>query len=647
MEEQEQEMEVAEEEDSILFDTPGGSGTGSLLTPPVINLIPPTPSDVIDEDQFFDDIISDEESVAHTYETGSDGSSNTAGDREEEEEEEEEEDRMEDLDQKPEEEGTKRDEETQERQMVDGSKGHLGEPDQEVLLQAPAPEREGEVRAAEEKERPKPSFLCSAYQVAPLPEYPRKRSFNSSINLLLFTEHNLDDWSNADASCHELLRAELRLLPLSTKMEASIYQRKPGAACSFSLGGATTVTVPRSHTFHSLSNQSPGHAQEEEGSPRQRRITVASFMPQPNDQNGSFPEKDFDREGGKPLGELTTEEVCQWFSSIGLQKSLQFIREAELCGADIASIEHTTLDVLHISSLQEREQLLSAIYRELHPPSTTSQRLDLLLETLDPNDVEKFTAALVNMSKSKSSLQISSLNMNPMKSFKFSPNLMVQRNSQLMEITINGSSEEMIPDQHVSDLVISENQQIELQLCKKAKSEIVTEAPTPGVTGYHDNGHVSQNHQIQPIQVVSLPGKEEKIRELNQQVDSLQNVILQVQEIHHGLVAFCSELKSMGVEVDTSGLSFLELEQRLGLAMRLLRDKRHSLQSLRETMRDAGAHRNKPSEVCLLDQMKLNCQVFKEEISLVYINRQVSRLQTALQDSLEKACGGEWGTGER
>nr|XP_046211319.1 uncharacterized protein LOC124039399 [Oncorhynchus gorbuscha] len=246
------------------------------------------------------------------------------------------------------------------------------------------------------------------------------------------------------------------------------------------------------------------------------------------------------------------------------------------------------------------------------------------------------------MSKSKSSLQKSCLNMNPMNSFKFSP--MVQRNSQLMEITINGSSEELIPEQHVSDLVISENHQLELQLCKKSKS--VSKAPTPGVNGYHDNGHVSQNRQIQPIQVVSLPGKEEKIRELNQQ-DSLQNLILQVQEIHHGLVAFCSDLKSMGVEVDTSGLSFPELEQRLGLAMRLLKDKRHSLESLRETIGDAGVQRNKPSEVCLLDKMKLNCQVFKEEISLVYLNRQVSRLQTALQDSLEKACGGEWGTGER
>eukprot|EP00063_Salmo_salar_P061112 XP_014035947.1 PREDICTED: uncharacterized protein LOC106589993 [Salmo salar] len=404
-------------------------------------------------------------------------------------------------------------------------------------------------------------------------------------------------------------------------------------------------------------------------------------MPQSNDQNGNFPEKNSDRQRGKPLGELNTEEVCRWFSTIGLQKRLQFIREAELCGADIASIDLNTLDVLHISSLQEREQLLSAVYRELHPPSTTSQRLDLLLETLGPNNVEKFTAALVNMSKSKSSPQIRCLNINPMNSFKFNPNPLVQRNSQLMETTINaseqivhlrtprettvgkvmescftmlgmtdnkdlfsltdkrGSSEELIPDQH-----ITYNK-------KEETSKSVSEAPPTGVNGYRDNGHVSQNHQMQPvssrpIQVVSQPGKEEKIRELKQQVDSLQNVILQVQEIHHGLVAFCSELKSMDVEVDTSGLSFPELEQRLGLAMGLLRDKRHSLQSLRETMRDTGAHRNKPSEVCLLDTMKLNCQVFKEEISLVYLNRQVSHLQTALQDSLVKACGGEWGTGD-
>lgn len=41
-------------------------------------------------------------------------------------------------------------------------------------------------------------------------------------------------------------------------------------------------------------------------------------------------------------------------------------------------------------------------------------------------------------------------------------------------------------------------------------------------------------------------------------------------------------------------------------------------------------------DVRLLEKMKLNCQVFKEEISLVHLNRQVSQLQNALQESYVK-----------
>ncbi|XP_045558239.1 uncharacterized protein [Salmo salar] len=440
------------------------------------------------------------------------------------------------------------------------------------------------------------------------------------------------------------------------------------------------MIVPRSHTFHSLSNQSPDHVQEEDGSPEQRRITIASYTPQSKDQNGNFPEKDSDRQGAKPLGEFNTEEVCQWFSSIGLHKCLTYIREAELCGTDIASIDLTTLEVLHISSLEEREQLLSAVYRELHPPSTTSRKLDSLLETFGPNNIQKFTAALVTMSQSKSSQRVSCLNMNQKKSFKFrckSPNPMNQRTSLLMEITIHASvqivhlrtprettvgkvmesclrmlgmtedkelfsltdkpasSEELSSDQQIVDLASSENKYLELYLCKKEKPKSVVQpqSPAPTFNGSLGNGPVNQTRQVQ---VVSQPGKEEKICELNEQVDSLQNVILQVQEIHHGLVAFCSELKRMDGEVDASGLRSPELEQRLGLALGLLRDKRHGLQSLRESMRDTASHRNKRSEVRLLDKMKLNCQVFKEEISLVHLNRQVAHLQQALQDSQDK-----------
>lgn len=38
-------------------------------------------------------------------------------------------------------------------------------------------------------------------------------------------------------------------------------------------------------------------------------------------------------------------------------------------------------------------------------------------------------------------------------------------------------------------------------------------------------------------------------------------------------------------------------------------------------------------EARLLEKMKLNCQVFKEEISIVHLNRQVAHLQNALQES--------------
>lgn len=59
------------------------------------------------------------------------------------------------------------------------------------------------------------------------------------------------------------------------------------------------------------------------------------------------------------------------------------LSEAKLCGADIASVDVNTLDILHITTPDDREQLLSAIYNELHPPNTLTQRLDSLLGTFD------------------------------------------------------------------------------------------------------------------------------------------------------------------------------------------------------------------------------------------------------------------------
>ncbi|KAK9541760.1 hypothetical protein VZT92_001781 [Zoarces viviparus] len=626
---------------------------GSLLRPPVINLIPPTPSDVVDDDQFFD--INSEESVANTC--GSGGSFG-AGDQESYVE------KMESAEAK---------ESTGEFTLAENkvSADNSAEPE-EGLRDESGDERQAVTSREEDKEKTKPRLLRCAYQVAPLPKYPQKSSFNTGINLLSFTEHNSDELSNRDVNCFDMLKVELCLLPRAANMDTFTHQRRPiTRSCSLE------EPLTRSSTFHTLS-QTTDH-QEEEGPLRQRRITVASYMPQSKDQNGNFPEKDVDRQVAKCLGELNTDEVCLWFSSIGLQKCLPFIRGVKLCGADIASVDVNTLDILHIDTLEEREQLLSAIYKELHPSSPITQRIDSLLESSGPNDVETFTATLVSMSTSKSSPHVSCLSMNrrSLKLRNNSQNSMGQRNAQMIEITINaserivhlrtpkettvgkimascikmlgvtddkslfilrekqGSSEDLPPDQQIGSLLTStsENRQLELHLCKTERPSGTLSQRNPGVHSSNESSNINKNVQL------NQPAKEERIRELNQHVDSLQNIILQVQELHHGLVAFCSEIKNMDGDVDVDRLSSAELKERLELVKSRLNDKRQSLQTLRDNINNSTAHKKKQLEVRLLEKMKLNCQVFKEEISMVHLNRQLAHLQNALQESYVKEKG--------
>lgn len=47
----------------------------------------------------------------------------------------------------------------------------------------------------------------------------------------------------------------------------------------------------------------------------------------------------------------------------------------------MAAVDANTLDTLRITTLEDREQLLSAIYNELHPPTTISRRLNSVLGT--------------------------------------------------------------------------------------------------------------------------------------------------------------------------------------------------------------------------------------------------------------------------
>ncbi|XP_051816326.1 uncharacterized protein LOC110949292 [Acanthochromis polyacanthus] len=619
-----------EEEDLLLYEsgTDSTPASGSLLTPPVINLIPPTPSDVVDDYQFFE--INSEESVAQTSE--SDGSF-AADDQESYE------DKTESVEAEESKEGCilaeGKDNGDSEAEPEEGQSDGVGEQSQAV------PVEKGDTKKTNS------GFFCSSYQVAPLPENPQK-----------------NDPSSRDLNWSDMLKAELCMLPHAATMDAPAHHRRP-ITRSCSLGDSLT----RSATFHGLT-QTTDQLKEEEGRTRQRRITVASYMPDSKDQNGNFPEKDGKGQEAKSLKELNTEEVCQWFTSIGLQKCLPFIKEAKLCGADIASVDVSTLDILQISTLADREQLLSAIYNELHPPSTTTQRIDSLLESLGPNNVETFTSVQGSMSKSKSSPHVSCLSMNRR---SLRNNNTAQRNSHLIEITINaserivhlrtpkettvgkimescvkmlgvtedkslftmkekqGSPEELSLDQQIGTLLTSsssENRQLELYLCKTDKPAGSAAQNSAEVNSSSENGS-SNNKNIQPA-------KEERIRELNQQVDSLQNVILQIQELHHGLVAFCSELKNMEGDVKVDKLGSAELKQKLELVHSQLNDKKQNLQTLRDNINNFTAHKKKQLEVRLLEKMKLNCQVFKEEISIVHLNRQAAHLQNVLQESYVK-----------
>ncbi|XP_041867093.1 uncharacterized protein LOC121656113 [Melanotaenia boesemani] len=282
----------------------------------------------------------------------------------------------------------------------------------------------------------------------------------------------------------------------------------------------------------------------------------------------------------------------------------------------------------------------------------------------------------MSMTKSKSSPHVSCLSKNR-RSLKLRSNSqsnILQKNSQMIEITINASErivhlrtpmettvgkimdscikmlgmtddksllmlkekqdspEELSPDQQIATLLTStlENQQLELHLCRMDKTTSAASQNSPEVSSSSGNGNINKNVQG------NQPAKEERIRELNQQVDSLQNVILQIQELHHGLVAFCSELKNMDTDVNLDRLGSAELKKRLELVNSRLNDKKQNLQTLRDNVNNSVAHKKKQLEVRLLEKMKLNCQVFKEEISIVHLNRQAAHLENALQESYLK-----------
>ncbi|XP_049591403.1 uncharacterized protein [Syngnathus scovelli] len=603
-----------EEEDHFLFGSGNDStpASGSLSVYCEINLIPPTPSDVVDDDQFFD--MNSEESMPYTPE--SDGCF-AAGDYEE---------------------NVKTEETTLGLTMTESEMIVADSEDKRHQLA-----QQRETIKDNDGDEQKTIRLSRVYQVDPLPVLLLKRNFNTGIKLLPFTELNLDDLSNSDENCSDMLKTATGLPPLrAPTMDAFTHQRRPIIrSCSegdTQTGSATLYT----------STQTSEQQQQGDRSPRQRRTTVASCVPKCKDQKGNLQEKTMNRQEAKALRERNTNETCQWFTSIGLQKCLPFIQEANLCGADIASIDDDMLGTLHINTLQDKERLLSAIYNELHAPSTFGS-LSNRVETFMP------------MIKSKSSPHVNCLSMNrpSLKIRQSNQNYTAQRNSgtQLIEVTINASERivhlrtpkettvgkmmdsclrmlgmtddrshfslrkqidstaELSQDQQIGSLLTSlSDRQLELHLGKRESAT-------------HNGPEANNSTGIQ---------KEERIKELNLQVESLQNVILQVHELHLGLVAFCSELKNSDGEGNLETLSSAELEQKLELLQRRLGDKKQSLQILRDHINNPAAHRKKQLDVRLLEKMKLNCQVFKEEISMVHLNRQLAHLQNVLQESYIK-----------
>lgn len=66
-----------------------------------------------------------------------------------------------------------------------------------------------------------------------------------------------------------------------------------------------------------------------------------------------------------------------------------------------------------------------------------------------------------------------------------------------------------------------------------------------------------------------------------------------VQELHHDLVAFCSELKNMDGDANVDALNSAELRQRLGMVNSRLNDKKQNLHTLRDNITSFTANKKK------------------------------------------------------
>ncbi|XP_051867190.1 uncharacterized protein LOC127567987 [Pristis pectinata] len=574
---------VNSEEDTECYNV---IGPDVLLTPPMINLIPPTPSNLIDDDQFFE-INSEEGSM--TLSSGSECADSPGSPK----------DRHTDS--------YKTGQGPEIRRICSTYSDNVSHMEGDASVITPGNTVKSDIYLLDkflEANRDNVSLqhgsnsnwnseekfysdaesnalsrvnLFRNYQVAQLPQYTRKKNFNSGINLLQFTEQNLDDLNNKEASTRELLKAKLRLKPLNIKLDSTL-QIKRSAARTCSLGDVKTIAGD----LKSL-GLAPDSGTERGDSSRQRRITVASYIPSSVDKNGNLKDMvDTKEQRDKSLEEMNTDEVCEWFKNLGLQRSIPFIKEAKLQGHQLAAIDLEILDLLQLTTTEEKENLLSSIYKELHPMDTTSQNFDKLLETIGPYDVERFTAALVALSVSqmpqsserishpsshfkdredkqleKKTIKKSNLVNLSVKAFQRKLQLKVPRDStvakvidacwkilglkddaSLLSLNIVTSRtgkvvEELQADKQIGELKLLGRKELKLQLCKKnssnfnklekeAESHVKNEschpdlAPEPGVAPTSPQGYLQIGHQSCQKE---LRNEENEASELKQRVN--------------------------------------------------------------------------------------------------------------------------------
>ncbi|XP_072362537.1 uncharacterized protein [Scyliorhinus torazame] len=653
-----------------------GTSQEDLLTPPVINLIPPTPSNVIDDDQFFE-IHLEEGSSPDNECTGSPGNPKTRDDR-----------------------NCRADQDTKRRMcsMFGNNASHV-KGDTSVMPFDTSVESDiyllKDIADLNSDDAPVQHELKSNWKPEGGADSEAEPNTLSQVNPLQNCEGaqfpqdpEKNDLSNKDVNSKEPMKAKFRMSPLQSKLESMLqFKRLVTRTCSLDDMKAMTGDLRRL-------GLAPDMLIEEDDSPRQRRITVASYVPLLADQNGNINEMvDTEELRDKSLEEMNTDEVCEWFRSLGLEDSISSIKEAKLQGHQLVSIDPDTLDRLQLRTAEEKEILLSSIYKELHPLDTASRTLDKLLETIGPHDIERFTAALATLSDSQSSDWGSHQSNHPhnrkdktlenkrlkkshmvnlsVKAFQQNLQLKVPRDSTvakvidacrkilgLMEdtshlslniVTSRMETEELQAEKQISELKLLEKKELKLKLCKKAsanrnrwekgaQSDLkndsfqTAEIPESGLAPVTLHAHPQiglQDYQTE------MRAKENEIRELKQLIKSLKanhQQILELQKRFHSL-------HQEAVDLLIASACPPNLQEDLCNTEVKLAKKETLLQHL------ALASKQLDDESCIdkgvLKQMKLDYQTLKERILTFYQKQQEAQWRN-LQEPQRNKANSNW-----